>query len=69
MKTLGEYKQYYSNATKEEVIEDSYLDYKTVIELQQRIDKAMEYIEKRKFKNRDYPLKDIKEILKGESNE
>ena len=41
-KNVEAFKKYYDNATKEQVIEDMFLD---ICDLQQRIDKAIEYIE------------------------
>lgn len=52
-------KKYYDNATKEQVIEDMFLD---ICDLQQRIDKIMEIIELNQY-SYGYQIKE--EILGG----
>ncbi len=43
-RTYEEWLKYYENATKEQVIEDMMLDIKEIQRLNNRIDKAIEYI-------------------------
>ena len=66
-RTYEEWLKYYENATKEQVIEDMMLDIKEIQRLNNRIDKAIEYIEIGLANEEE--AEELLKILKGENND
>ena len=66
-RTYEEWLKYYKNATKEQVIEDMILDIKEIQRLNNRIDKAIEYIEIGLANEEE--AEELLKILKGENND
>lgn len=65
LKTIEDYKSYYEDATKEEILKDTYIDYCAYVNLAHRYAELKKQLEENKLNHKQ--LKDLdKKIFRGE---